>query len=205
MTYRNSGYRSSVQHKAPALRPLAALFPRSPNMVRWVNEHKNDPQEFLVRTVEFDLDSKHSIVKDRLFPGLWEAAIYSVERMEGAGVTATAYTRTGEGKKLEPTWKTFVRPDGLAVCGAFGLTETGTARAARAYQNKEAERHRRADLPPPPRPMTKADKRRAVADLLTPRLVAAEEIQRAQAVTKTREEKAQLIADLLKPMLADQP
>jgi hypothetical protein len=119
--------------------------------------------------------------------------------MEGAGVTATAYTRTGEGKKLEPTWKTFVRPDGLAVCGAFGLT--GTARAARAYQNKEAERHRRADLPPPPRPMTKADKRRAVADLLTPRLVARDQIQRSAAPDITKEEKAQLIADLFTPRL----
>ena len=53
--------------------------------------------------------------------------------------------------------------------------------------------------------MTRAEKRSAVDDLLTPRLVARDQIQRSAAPDITKEEKAQLIADLLKPRLADQP
>lgn len=198
---RDTSYRRSVERKPPAARPLTALFPRSPHMVKWVNTHKDIEREYLVRSVEFDLDSRHSTTKDRIFHELWEAAIYSVERMEGQGVTVTAYTRPAPDAPLEPVWRTFLRPSGIAVCGAFGLTEKGTARAARAAQAREAQRHRKADLAPPPRPMTRAEKRSAVNELLTPRLVAKDQVQRSPAPDISKEEKAQLIADLFTPRL----
>jgi hypothetical protein len=191
-------------YRKPDTRPLMDLFTRSPYVMKWVSAHKRDDAEFLVRAVEFDLDNKVSATRDRTFTGLWEAAIHSVAHTERTGIASTAYTRTGEGGKLEPVWKTFLRADGIAVCGAFGLTEQGTARAARTRQAMEEARKLGRDKPlPPPRPMTKAEKRRAVQDLLTPRLTTEEEARRAKTSTdaKAREAKAQLIADLLSPRL----
>jgi hypothetical protein len=49
--------------------------------------------------------------------------------------------------------------------------------------------------------MTRAEKRSAVDDLLTPRLVAKDQVQRRPAPDITKEEKAQLIADLFTPRL----
>ena len=183
-------------------RPLAALFTRTPSLVSWVSEHKHDDAEFLIRTVEFNLGNKKCTTRDKTIVGLWEAAIASVQHTETKGTPATAYTRSTDGK-MEPVWRSFLRHDGSVACGAFGVTEKGVAKAARAQQAREEARRRGEDVTPAPRVFTKADKRRAVESFFAPRAATEPEAQQGQSKNdkQTREEKARLIADLLKPRL----
>jgi hypothetical protein len=117
----------------------------------------------------------------------------------------------------EPIWRTSIRsPNNRAVIGAYGASENRDPGRQKRFRARRADVERVRALMADPRlgprtePLaatppvyTREQKRAAIEHLLTPRLVTVEDTQQAKAQARTisKEERAQLIADLFTPRL----
>jgi hypothetical protein len=195
-------------------RPYSALFTSSPHMQAFAAMRKEDTALYVLRVSEYDTATRRMEPRDIRIQGHWDAARWAVEHTTKTLNVVTAYE---DGDLDTPIWKTFLRQGNVAAIGAYGASEKKNPRHRNRATRAEADLMRRRATDPNlrarteplaqnPPVFTQAQKRAAIEHLLTPRLVTVEDTQQAKAQARTisKEEKAQLIADLLKPRLADQ-
>jgi hypothetical protein len=189
-------------------RPYNSLFTGSPHMQAFAMFRKEDTSYYILRVSEYDPDTLRMEPKLRTIQGHWDAARWAVEHTTKTRNLVTCYEASNP---EEPIWRTDLRPKG-AIIGAYGASEarvTGKRYRARRADVERVKavaddlRFRPLTEPPPTPVYTREQKRAAIEHLLTPRLVTVEDTQQAktQARTISKEEKAQIIADLFTPRL----